>query len=452
MIFRKPLSGTSSVGLLILGLTLIAQGHGEDTAAVLGVPASKQELYAKDPFQCLESMESIPHHRVNDDYCDCKDGTDEPGTSACPNGQFYCVNRGFRGKHIPSSRVNDGVCDCCDASDELNGPYKCQNTCEEDGAEWRKAQSEKIKLMEEGARIKKQYMDEASAALQNVEQKVASLKGELEGVNQQLEKLRQTKDEAEAREKEEKEKYSQNVHERLAEKSGLDKLDADQLRSLIIDFVLEHDQQELFEETLKSRARKTAEAKGEDTEAAENAVEFPEEDDTENFETDEAKSAREAFDSMEEKRKEVEDKIEKEEGKHKKDYGPERQFYHLDGQCLKADIQQYKYTICPFEEAKQDSVNLGRFSGFTDNYTVMHFENGSNCWNGPRRSLRVDLECGLENQILNVIEPEKCTYIATMATPAVCDEVCSDKRNGTCFLGDKLWTLCIHRTLLGRSN
>jgi hypothetical protein len=32
----------------------------------------------------------------------------------------------------------------------MKGPKECKNTCDEDGAEWRKAQNEKIKLMEEG--------------------------------------------------------------------------------------------------------------------------------------------------------------------------------------------------------------------------------------------------------------------------------------------------------------
>ncbi|KAK3087822.1 hypothetical protein FSP39_011105 [Pinctada imbricata] len=88
-----------------------------------GIHMDDAKLYTKDSegkFRCINSKELIPFSRVNDDYCDCKDLSDEPGTSACPDSRFYCAQQmpDRDAQSVPSSRVNDGICDCCDGSDE----------------------------------------------------------------------------------------------------------------------------------------------------------------------------------------------------------------------------------------------------------------------------------------------------------------------------------------------
>jgi hypothetical protein len=54
----------------------------------------------KGNFMCSHTREEIDFSKVNDDFCDCLfDGSDEPGTSACLNGRFYCDTQksGFPG-------------------------------------------------------------------------------------------------------------------------------------------------------------------------------------------------------------------------------------------------------------------------------------------------------------------------------------------------------------------
>ncbi|CAF3368695.1 unnamed protein product [Rotaria sp. Silwood1] len=81
-------------------------------ATLRGVPTSLHLKYVPSKsFSCLDDSSTIPFEFVNDDYCDCRDGSDEPGTSACPNGQFFCENKGYIGALIPSHLVGDGVCD-----------------------------------------------------------------------------------------------------------------------------------------------------------------------------------------------------------------------------------------------------------------------------------------------------------------------------------------------------
>ena len=91
------------------------------TQAVRGAEPSSYARYSSggDAFACFDGSGTIPIAQLNDEFCDCADGSDEPLTGACPDTTFACaLPRGPQQATVPSSRVNDGVCDCCDGSDE----------------------------------------------------------------------------------------------------------------------------------------------------------------------------------------------------------------------------------------------------------------------------------------------------------------------------------------------
>ncbi|KAK8959997.1 hypothetical protein KSP40_PGU000140 [Platanthera guangdongensis] len=94
-----------------------------------GISPQDEKYYSGAIIACSDGSKTFPHNHLNDGYCDCPDGTDEPGTSACPESKFYCRNIGDVPQQLFSSRVNDGICDCCDGSDEYDVDITCQNTC-----------------------------------------------------------------------------------------------------------------------------------------------------------------------------------------------------------------------------------------------------------------------------------------------------------------------------------
>lgn len=100
----------------------------------------------------------------------------------------------------------------------------------------------------------------------------------------------------------------------------------------------------------------------------------------------------------------------------------------------------------------------GKWTGPEDNvYSLMKYEHGTGCWQGPNRSttvslrpylmsfftwfftvlmffighgtekrlffvIQVKLTCGKETVVLSTSEPSRCEYLMEFTTPAVCQE------------------------------
>ena len=158
--------------LLFLLLLSLPLSHCQPVT-LRGIRKRDQSQYTAANFTCLDSSASFPSSRVNDDYCDCADGSDEPGTSACPNSSFFCPNRGASSLTIHSSRVNDLICDCCDGSDEWASKAGCTNRCAEEGREKHKHVLEEIAATEAGVKTRERLAAEAQQTKTEQEAKKA---------------------------------------------------------------------------------------------------------------------------------------------------------------------------------------------------------------------------------------------------------------------------------------
>ena len=79
---------------------------------------SSSEWCLAGTFQCGDALQKvIPCAHVNDNYCDCSNGKDEPGTSACSarGSRFSCAGGP---ETISAAFVDDGFIDCANGSDE----------------------------------------------------------------------------------------------------------------------------------------------------------------------------------------------------------------------------------------------------------------------------------------------------------------------------------------------
>ncbi|WVZ71592.1 hypothetical protein U9M48_020162 [Paspalum notatum var. saurae] len=559
----------------------------------LGIPPQDEAYYKSGVIKCRDGSGRFSRDQLNDDFCDCPDGTDEPGTSACPEGKFYCKNAGHTPVKIFSSRVNDGICDCCDGSDEYDSNVTCKNTCWEAGKAAREKLKKKIATYKSGVVIRKQELERAKEAFAKDEAELAKLKGEekiLQGLVDKLKEQKRLIEKAEEEERLRKEKEEKRIKEeaekRAAVEEGAPGASQEAGSKETNDHVQEDDSKVAEQHDVhatdhgnhvpesgtsveehgsesqdgsveagtvdemppKESAAPTLEkdsssenpeglsreelgrivasrwtgeivndiskddAKGHADEpeipepaeeALEDELEMPEpaeenyggyhsevEDDRHKYEDEEfdhgsddeyaddhdehvesyksdddqkddltesehaswldkiqqtvqnvfqkfnffktpvdlseASRVRKEYDDASSKLSKIQSRISTLSEKLKLDFGKDKEFYSFYDQCFEAKEGKYTYKVCAYKKASQaeghSSTNLGRWDKFEESYRVMQFSNGDRCWNGPDRSLKVRLRCGLSNELNDVDEPSRCEYVAVLSTPALCNE------------------------------
>ncbi|XP_065878387.1 glucosidase 2 subunit beta [Euphorbia lathyris] len=591
----------------------------------IGISPQDEDYYktTSDTIKCKDGSKKFSKVQLNDDFCDCPDGSDEPGTSACPNGKFYCRNSGHAALLIFSSRVNDGICDCCDGSDEYDGQIKCPNTCWESGKVARDKLHRKIATYKEGVTLRQKEVEKAKLAIAKDEAELSKLRDEeniLKGLVQQLKERKEQIDKAEEKERLQKEKEEKEQKE-AEENPNTDKSKVEEdtkqeghtvekanigdetMESIHDDKVgvledspsdqdvagkyADHmadakqdgtsktegsptnkveqvapqkeesassesiDDSAVVSETVPSvgteeshdQAAKVGNDVSENTEGLskeelgrlvasrwtgnsekqtdevdvtkddytedheyheENLAETHADDDEgyssetdedsgkyddvdveddiddtyeDNAHHDDASSSyrpdpdddfdfsdttssnptwleklqqtarnilhavnifqtpvdkseaariRKEYEESSSKLSKMQSRISSLSQKLGHDYGKEKEFYSFYDHCFDSKQNKYVYKVCPFKHASQEeghsTTRLGRWEKFEDSYRTMIFSNGDKCWNGPDRSLKVRLRCGLQNEVTDVDEPSRCEYVAVLSTPALCLE------------------------------
>ncbi|XP_042014977.1 glucosidase 2 subunit beta-like [Salvia splendens] len=584
-----------SIILLLYGFTRSAASL-PPIDSLFGVSPEDASYYkglsSASAIKCKDGSKKFNKSQFNDDFCDCPDGTDEPGTSACPNGKFYCKNAGHAPVVLYSSRVNDGICDCCDGSDEYDGKTICPNTCWEAGKVAREKLKKKIATYQEGVTIRRQEIEKAKLSISKEEAELQKLKEEEKILNGLVEKLKERKEQIEKaeeherlqKEKEEKERKEaqatkdddtkaedteptpKDIHDdiglvdqppqdsaednhgsssepelgdhsiedersndvageqdgsiqntkHLGEdstshgKDGLDSgnqvedgaentesLSKEELGRLVasrwtgekteqhkeeIDTSQNQDHQYPNETPNESNYEDDTGYGSEedeynrydddDADSDDQVDDFDganqydssssqrhESDDELDFSditgtsssswldkiqqrvksifqavnifqkpvnVSEAAQVRKEYDESSSKLSKIQSRISHLKQKLKEDFGPEKEFYSFYGKCFESKQNKYVYKVCPFKQATQEegysTTRLGSWEKFEESYRVMQFMNGDKCWNGPDRSLKVRLRCGLKNELTDVDEPSRCEYLAFLATPALCVE------------------------------
>lgn len=448
---------------------------------IYGVAPELQLKYVADPdgnWRCLLNPEIVLRFdQVNDNICDCPDGSDEPGTNACEFVDdafhwFYCENRGYFPGKIENYKLNDGVCDydiCCDGSDEyLSG--KCPDRCKEVRKQYENHLASSRLMLDKALQSREKLVQEARERKERVEAKAHEARESVELTEKQLLSVAAKGVSAVLEEsefvKEAKALFEQFEarFESLKQQLVAQKYEADRLEKVLVDLrdnynpnfndhavkkaisefaehLLNKDESEegslelVYAPFLQKLAEgytagKCATSGGPIEPTFANVIHSYYHKFVSKFKPSEAQSAPQ---EMQEVRKVPQAEIEALEKKLNaanaelliltdqllQNYGPDDIFRAVENEWVTLEINSYTYKLGFLDAIYQDTTLVGRFAGYDGER--LHYKAGAKCWNGPQRSAVVEIQCGDKNELVLVSEPEKCSYSFVLVSPLGCE-------------------------------
>ncbi|KAI5950917.1 hypothetical protein KGF54_003991 [Candida jiufengensis] len=460
-------------------------------ADIIGVSPENKHLYeptidenGNKIWHCLNDSSIILNYdQINDDLCDCPDGSDEPGTNACPKPpyKFYCANNGHFPGYIDQFKLNDGVCDydiCCDGSDE----YKiggCENKCEEIHRQYEEYKNEQLSFINKALEKKQKIIELAQNRRKRLIENLHKFERQIPEKRMELNKLKIQFENSEL------DQQDISVFEGLRDHfDGL----VDRINSHKRDILKQESKVQALEKILEVLSKNfnpnfNDPAVKESIHKYQEYVSNKEEDILEDIhETnklinnliEKAKSIPHSstaedsvhhspptifnmihyyfqffantflkksvieyhsnlsqnelthkIENLEKELEQIEKKISIVKSNLNLNYGPNDILRAYDQVTISKNLGGYNYRINLLDGINQDDVFIGKFKEYKND--KLYYNNGDRCWNGPKRSATIEFICGEGPELVSVSEPEKCHYHFIIQGESWCNPITEEE-------------------------
>eukprot|EP00457_Paulinella_chromatophora_P008475 gb/GEZN01008510.1/.p1 GENE.gb/GEZN01008510.1/~~gb/GEZN01008510.1/.p1 ORF type:complete len:440 (+),score=54.32 gb/GEZN01008510.1/:71-1390(+) len=391
---------------------------------------------AETEFHCFGGVggQTIPIEFVNDDFCDCENGADEPKTAACPNSMFLCREGHHLPRSIPSGQFDDGICDCCDGSDEPKG--HCQDRCRQVAQTSLEQTRAFLDQYRQGVDVAKDMLDVAYDKRSLAISRLRGMEAKLAKLSEGLKKLQdQGKEDATAyRHIYQQFAYRRSMYEmmgRLVNSHIGPKNQLFALFALLFDCFDYHYEQRQYGmhgvQIDHYNIRFCPLQNITQMPIADPSLDRPDSDNSEKTDEEEPKQfvlgiwIPDSADSDAQTYDLALDKMHEERAVIRQNWMENIQsFFDEDssgsprGQGDNATEILRKY----LKEKRWWLPLPPPMPHFEQSYT-----HGEPCWGGPDRSTSVSFSCGLENRVTNMVENGICQYELQFETPALCNPI-----------------------------